>query len=163
MENTISELKCYCCKTVYKEDDKFCGNCGYPFQATPEEQKQFSIKYSVNKFSKDDIEKKVKEARIVLFVIAGFTVVQGAIIYFKEESGLLLVVNIILAAIYAGLGFWAKKKAFAAILTGTLIYLSVMILNAFVNPLTIIQGIIFKVVFLVAFIKAAYGAYKYKI
>jgi len=157
------ELKCYCCKATYNETDKFCGNCGYPFQASPEEQKQFSIKYTLNNFDKDIVRQRIKEARILLFVIAIFTFIQALILYFSLPDITILVINLILASIYTGLGFWAQKKAFAAILTGGLLYVSIILLSAFLDPSTILQGIIFKALFITGFIRAAYGAYKYKI
>lgn len=163
MENVSNELKCYCCKSVYNETDKFCGICGYPLQGTPEEQKQFSINYSVNNFEKDIVKDRIKEARIVLFIISVFTIIQSFILYFSEPNVVLLIINLILAGIYAGLGFWAKQKAFAAILTGGIIYVSIILLSAFFDPLTIFKGIIFKVLFIIGFIRAAYGAYKYKV
>jgi hypothetical protein len=163
MENEIKELKCYCCKTSYTESDKFCGNCGYPLQGTPEEQKKFSVNYTLNHFAKEDAKARVKEARIVLFVISAFTVLSAIMLYAKEEIAILLVINLIIAALYAGLGFWAKYRAFPAILTGGLIYVSIILLSAFLDPLTIFRGIILKILFIGAFIKASYGAYKYKV
>jgi len=162
MENTIA-IKCYCCHSAYNEDDKYCGNCGYPLQGTQEEQKKFVVNYNMTKIEKSTAIGNIKEARTILFVIAAFTVVSAFIIYSRDSSTLLLFINLFLAAIYALLGFWANYKAFAAILTGGLIYVSIILLSAFLDPMTIIQGIIFKVIFIIAFIKASYGAYKFKV
>ena len=164
MENNLSiGLKCYCCKAEYSASDKFCGKCGYPLQGTQEEQKKFSLNYTLNDFEKDVVKGRIGEARLILFVLAFFTAIYGLIQLFRDSETVLFVVNLILAGIYAGLGFWAKKKAFAAILTGGLIYVSIILLTAFVNPMTLIQGIIFKIIFIVAFIRSTYGAYKYKV
>jgi hypothetical protein len=164
MENSVTpRMKCYCCKSDCNESDSFCGTCGYPLKGTPEEQKKFSIDYSANRYEKEIIEKRVREARNVLFIIAAFTVIQGFIQYYKQASGMLLMIDLIMAGTYAGLAFWARHKAFAAIFTGLLIYLSVIILNAVFVPMSILSGIILKIIFIGAFIKASYGAYKYKI
>lgn len=156
-------LTCYCCNESYNETDKFCEHCGYPFQASPEEQKQFSINYTTLNFEKDIVKHRVREARIVLLILAIFTAISAIVFLIIHSSLLLLIINLILAGLYAGLSFWAKKKAFAALLTGGLIYVSVITLNAFVEPESIASGIIFKVIFIVMFIKASYGAYKYKV
>jgi hypothetical protein len=159
----LAEVKCYCCMQKCTDTDKFCGTCGYPLQGTPEEQKQFSINYTVNQFEKDIVRDRVNEARIVLYVIAAFTLIAGLVNYFNEESVLLLIINLIITGIFVGLAIWSNHKAFAAIFTGAMIYLSLILLNAFIDPATIFKGIIFKVIFIVAFIKAAYGAYKFKV
>jgi hypothetical protein len=161
--STATKLQCYCCKSEYDESDSFCGTCGFPLKGTHAEQKKFSINYANNRHDKQIIEKQVREARIVLFVIAAFTVLQGFIQYYKEASGILLMINLILAVIYAGLGFWAGYRAFAAIFTGLLIYLSIIILNAVFVPLSILSGLLLKIIFIAAFIKASYGAYKFKV
>lgn len=161
MENTLDH-KCYCCKSDYQLTDKFCGKCGYPFHASSEEQKQFSINYTLNGYGKEVAGDRVKEARVVLFVIAIFTFISALILNAQEHNGLLLGINLFLAFIYAGMGFWAGYKPFAAIFTGTLIYLSIIILAAVVDPSTIFQGIIFKVIFIVALVKASYSASKFR-
>jgi len=163
METIASELKCKCCKIAYNESDKFCGTCGYPLQGTIEEQKLFSRQYNLTQFEKDIVHKRIAEARVLLFIIALFTLIQGFVQYFKDSSAAVLIINLMFVGIYAGLGFWANKKAFAAILTGGLLYVAVIILNAFLEPLSIFHGIIFKIIFIGGFIRATYGAYKYKI
>jgi len=157
------KLKCYCCKAEYNETDSFCGSCGYPFNASEEEQKQFSIKYTVTKFGKDGVENKIKEARIILYVIASFTVLQGIILYASNENMVALIINLAIAALFACFGFWSKKNPFAATFSGVLVYMAMIILMTIIDPLSIAKGIIMKVLFSAALIRAAYGAYKYKI
>jgi hypothetical protein len=157
------ELKCYCCQSSCKDSDSFCGVCGYPFKGTTEEQKEYSLNYSINKFEKGNVTAKIKEARIILFVLAFFTFLMGAIIGVSTKNPSLLIINFILAIIYASLGSWAKKKAFAAIFVGLLIYISVILLNGILEPSTIISGIVFKIIFTVALVRAAYGSYKFRI
>ncbi len=163
METIASELKCKCCKIAYNESDKFCGTCGYPLQGTIEEQKLFSRQYNLTQFEKDIVHKRIAEARILLFIIAVFTLIYGFIEYAKEPGVAILIINLIFVAVYTGLGLWASKKAFPAILTGGLLYVAMIMLNAFLEPLSIFQGIIFKIIFIGGFIRATYGAYKYKI
>ncbi len=165
MENddNLNKLTCYCCRSAYNESDSFCGVCGYPLKGTKEEQKQFSTNYYLNKIDIDNVKVKIKQARLILYVLSGFTVITGLVLLLKDNNNLLFIVNLILAGIYLGLGFWARKKAFAAIFTGFLIYITIILLNGIFTPLTLINGIVFKVIFIIAFIKATYGAYKFKI
>lgn len=163
METGSTQPKCYCCGSHHNENDKFCGVCGYPLQGTPEEQKQFSIDYSVNSFEKDIAKDRIKQARIILFVIAAFTIIQALVQYFNDSGVVLLVINLMIAGIYTGLGFWAGRRAFAAILTAGIIFFAVILLSAAFDPATIFSGIIFKVIIIVALVRAAYGAYKYQV
>jgi hypothetical protein len=163
MENISGDMLCSCCKASYLVTDRFCGSCGFPFQGSPEEQKQFRINYSFNEIDKNLVNKRIGEARIILFVISGFTLIQS-LLMFANDSGIpLLITNLIICGIYAGLGFWAKPKPFAAILTGGLIYVSLILLSAFFDPSTIYKGILFKIIFITAFVRASYGAYKFKV
>lgn len=164
MENQFNSVqRCYCCHEPYNDADRFCARCGYPLQGTTEEQQSFSSQYALNKLDEDNVRAKVGQARLVLFLLAGFTALSAAIVFTQTENTALLGINLILAVIYAGLGFWAANKAFAAIFTGALIYFSIILLNGIVDPVTLLHGIIFKIIFIVAFVKASYGAYKYKI
>lgn len=158
-----NELKCYCCKATYNESDKFCGKCGYPLKATPEEQKKFSINYTLNRFEKDIVKGRLQEVRIILYVISAFTLIYGFVYFIESKSIVLLIVYILFAIMYFLFAVWAKKNAFAASLTGGIVYVSTIVFMAFIYPLSIFSGIIFKVIFIIAFIRATYGSYKYKV
>lgn len=60
------------------------------------------------------------------------------------ESWSILVFNLGLAATMAGLFFWAKRSAFAAILTAAAVYAAVIVTNAIIDPATIPQGFLIK-------------------
>jgi 4-hydroxybenzoate polyprenyltransferase len=163
MENLSVEMLCPCCKTGCLETDRFCGNCGYPYQGSDEDQKQFRVNYSFNDIDKDLVNKRISEARIILFIISGFTLIQTLLLYIDNPSPAILITNLIICGIYAGLGFWAKHNPFAAILLGGLIYVSMILLSGFVDPSTLAKGIFLRIIFIIAFIRASYGAYKFKV
>ena len=54
-------------------------------------------------------------------------------------------INYLLAAIMIGLWFWAQRAAFPALLTGLCVYLVVQVLSAVVDPSTLVQGWIWKI------------------
>lgn len=60
--------------------------------------------------------------------------------------------NYFLAVVMFGLYRWAKKSPFPAIVTALCVYLAVIVLNAIIDPLTIVQGIIIKIIFISALI-----------
>ncbi len=73
------------------------------------------------------------------------------------ESWGILVVNLGLAAIMVGFFFWAKRSAFAAIVAAAAVYAAVIVLNAIIDPASILQGFLIKgivILFLVRGIKS---------
>jgi len=160
---TTDYLACPGCTTKVNEQDSFCEYCGFPLKATEKEQNLYRLKKAADKIDSDLAIKKIKEARNILFIIAALTLIFGIVMYFSTNSLDLLITNLILSIIYCGLGFWATSKPFPATLTALLIYIGIILLNAFIDPNTIYQGILFKIIFTIALVKASYGAYKFKI
>jgi hypothetical protein len=60
--------------------------------------------------------------------------------------------------IYLILAAWSNKNPFGAILTAFIIYITLIVINAFFDPATIIQGIIIKIFFIGALIKGTRSA-----
>ncbi|MDJ0720749.1 MAG: hypothetical protein QNJ04_03925 [Desulfobacterales bacterium] len=69
-----------------------------------------------------------------------------------QEVLWLFLTNYFLAAVMFGLYLWARKAPFPAMLTALCVYLAVIVLNAIVDPLSIAQGVVIKVIFIAALI-----------
>jgi hypothetical protein len=147
---------CGACFKHVTGEDSFCDGCGYPLKGTEQEQKYFISVRDAKEIDLESALKKIKRAGHVLYWVAGGTLLMGLIIAFTstvpEERANLLIVNTILAAVYAGLGFWSQKKPFAGIISGFALYMIILILNAIINPLSIASGIIIKIIFIGYFI-----------
>lgn len=74
------------------------------------------------------------------------------------EVRLVFITNYVLAAIMLGLFFWCKKSPLAASTTALCVYLAVIVLNAIIDPTTLVQGIIIKLFFFAAMIAAIKAA-----
>ncbi len=77
-------------------------------------------------------------------------------VYFEMYS--IFVLNYLLALAMFGLSFWARKSPFPAMITALCLYLAVNVLNAIVDPATIAQGWLIKILFfgaMIAGIKAS--------
>jgi hypothetical protein len=164
-----ANLACPACAAQATTDDAFCNGCGYPLQGTEKEQQMFLSVRDAKSFDLDEAHKKIKRSSNALFFIGGLTVIAGLAAYAvsKDHSTKInvLLTNVILGAIYVVLGFWCKKKPLAAIISGLSLYVLIFVLNAVVNPLTIVSGIIFKIVIVGMFIngiKSAIEAEKIK-
>ncbi|MGZ3776027.1 MAG: hypothetical protein ACXVI9_00065 [Mucilaginibacter sp.] len=167
----ITEETVYCksCAAQATANDQFCNSCGYPLKGAEQEQKKFLMDKSYKELNLDEANKQVKRASYALYYIAGATLLSGLILYGVNkggsQNGTVLLVNTIIAVIFAAIGIWCPRKPLAAIITGASFYALIVILNAVSNPLTILSGIIFKIFIVGCFIrgiKAALEADKLK-
>jgi hypothetical protein len=69
-----------------------------------------------------------------------------------------LAINIGLAAMFFGLWVWAKRNVLGACVTALLLFITVFAINAAVDPKTLGQGVIVKVLFVAALVKAISAA-----
>ena len=120
----ITEETIYCksCEATAAAGDQFCTGCGYPLRGTEQEQERFLMDKGYKELNLEEAKKQVKRASYALYYVAGATFVGGLIVYGLNRNGLqngtVLLVNIIIAIIFAAIGFWCTSKPLAAIITG---------------------------------------------
>ncbi|MEO6976950.1 MAG: zinc ribbon domain-containing protein [Mucilaginibacter sp.] len=171
-ELTTTPVTVQRCETCYKDvspDDAFCQSCGYPLKGTDQEQKDFRLQHDFRNIDLFAFNSKIKKASNALYYLSGIFVVSGLIIYFinpnAENAVAVLITNLILAMLFLALGGYSKKKPLACIISGLCLYTIIVILNAIVDPITIVRGIIFKIVvigFLINGLKSALEVEKIK-
>lgn len=108
----------------------------------------------------------IRQARICLGIIAGLLLLAAALGWFGMESELtkarqsgayirdgvvaqiktLIAANVVLSVGFVGLAIWAGRNAFAAVLTGLVLYVCLILASAAVAPITLVQGIVIKVI-----------------
>jgi len=157
-----TSTQCKACSTPSTSLDSFCQNCGFPLKETEEEQNTFIYARDYRSYELDQMNRKIRSAGNTIFILAGVFALMG-IIYFlmlgeAQGGNAILVVNLILAGIYVGLGFWSKQNAIAAIVSALVLFGVVQILNIIEDPTSIFKGIIMKVVVIVYLIKGLNSA-----
>lgn len=78
-----------------------------------------------------------------------------------KEVLFVFLTNYFLAAVMFVLYWWARRTPFPAMVTALCVYLTVIVLNAIIEPLTLAQGIVIKIIFIgaiIAGIKASLAA-----
>jgi hypothetical protein len=75
---------------------------------------------------------------------------------------IILAVAIFLGVIYAGLGLMVKSYPVPITIVALVLYIGTILVLAFIEPQTLVQEIIVKVVFVVGMIKALHAALTYK-
>lgn len=160
MENTssLNENACSFCKKSIEQDVIFCPHCGHPENGTEKERAQFFAKRAMNKNKAIDTKDKISFARNTLFVLAGIMVLFGIIIYGSTNSVLDLGINLFFAFIYLVLAFWSEQKPFVALLIGLFLYITLIVINAIIDPVTLVRGIIWKVLIISYLGKGIYSA-----
>lgn len=77
----------------------------------------------------------------------------------EREPYQILGINLLLACIMAALAYWSRRSALPAVVTALAVFVVVHLLNALVDPTTIAQGVIIKVVATIVLIKGVRAAY----
>ena len=104
------------------------------------------------------LKKKINSARNTLYVMAAINFVFGLYFFFTNQDIATLVASMILSIIYLLLAYWSSQKPLMALLLGLLLYLTTIIISAIVDPVTIIQGILWKIVIIAYLGKGIYSA-----
>lgn len=145
---------CYYCKSKgLTENDKFCPHCAFPQQGTQFEMKSFIRKINQKKILLEEHKDKIKKARTVLYVLAVINAGLGILTSLNSEHEMAgIIVSVIIGLIFTGLGIWCNYNPFAAILTGFFVYVTLIIIGAVFDPISLIKGIVMKIFIISAFV-----------
>lgn len=114
-----------------------------------------------------ELDKAAKSGSTALFVVATvqlvFGIILGSMMEDKDAGQALIIASVALGVYFGALGFWARHSPLAALVVGLVSFVGLHVVNAVIDPMTIAQGLIMKVVviyFLVKGVKAAMEAKK---
>lgn len=153
-----SSILCPNCNTESPSTQKFCSSCSYPITGTLEERSQFAATIGKHKLNIKRAKEQISNAKMIIYLISGLTFLFGLILYFQTEDFVTLIVNICMCLLYLIMAAWADKNPFAAILTAFIIYVTFILVNAFIEPGTLFSGLIMKIIVIGGFIKAIRSA-----
>ncbi len=120
--------------------DSFCPDCGFPQQGTEAEQRRFVVEKRRERSLQVDHEAMVRKARNFLLLAAGLNMIT-----FLSKDPLTLLIGLIISGIFVGLSFWAKRRAYPAILTGLLTYISIQLLFGVIDIWLLVGGLLWKI------------------
>jgi hypothetical protein len=134
---------CSACEAKIAEGDKFCDACGA------------KVLDDVDEFHfRSNIEPAMKKGAQWIGAVAILYVLGGILMYAMNEDTTVLAFNLVLAAIQAGLWQWAKRSLLPAAIAALVLFVTVHLASAVIEPESIIRGIFIKVVFLVVLARA---------
>ena len=103
-------------------------------------------------------DKSLKQARILLYIVAGLQLLVG-IIEFSSAKG--VEINQIAGVIDGGIGImfilfalWSYKKPATAFMTALILFIVIHVVSAIFDPTQIAKGIILKIIVIIGLIKA---------
>lgn len=93
-------------------------------------------------FSMKGYDKHVRNARVILYILAGLSLltfvsiipIDGPVKY------LLTGMTIAMAAVFFILGYWSKKKPYTALLTALIYFFALVLLAAIMKPESLLTG-----------------------
>ena len=178
----MSEITCPHCGTMNPAGSSFCESCGKALpvgtSAGPRVVGEGSIASTSagQNLQAQELKKKMKSARGALLAVAIIQVVVGFFLYaiLADEAGkpnslmtkadlnIMLVVILVIGAIYFGLWVWAKSAPFPAALTGLILYVTLWLGQGVMDPASLVQGILIKIIIVAVLIKAVQAGLEYR-
>lgn len=151
-------LICDNCKAENPSDKNFCSACSFPVGGTADEQRNFRLLVSSRKRLLSDAHDKIKSAKNIIYVLAGIFFVFGLFTGLVNNDFPMLVVNLFMCILYLIFAAWCTKNPFGAILTAFIVYITLQVVNAFVEPTSIASGFIIKIFVVAALVKGIRSA-----
>ena len=143
----MSSIVCPTCKTSYSIEPPICANCGYPFNATKEIQAKFIADQITKKGHIRDTKDQLKMSRNILFAIAFINLIWSGMRLFLVRMDLQIYVNSLIGMIFLFFAFFIKKKPLVSVVIPLVLLLSIYAVTGLINPLLLVNGIIWKVIF----------------
>lgn len=132
-----------------------------PNEITPESNAETI--FTPEEFSMEGYDKHIRQARNACFIGAGLLLINALLLFSKYPFDIeIFWLDYLLWTIYIGgfiaCGFWTKGKPYYAIIGGMIILALFIIINAIIEPTTIISGLLFKIGIAVVLIKGLQDA-----
>ena len=178
-----ADLRCPACQSQIQLLDEYCPRCGHAL-GTPSRFMHlhsvqgattairilaalyaifgvimFFVGYSETNAALENLKQFADHEE--LLPVDGVTYTAGELrkLVLWEHRGM-LVVNLILCALMLVLAWWSKRKPLPAILVAAAVFAAVQVMNAMIDPKTLVQGLIIKIFIVAVLIKGIKGALK---
>jgi hypothetical protein len=179
---TVADSACPHCGAENEAGAEFCGSCG---KALPRQSAtgprvlsatDGSLSASGREFVADDLKRQMNKASGALLAVAILQTIVGPILLLKAKAdmektnpgvpieikpiGYVMIFGIAIA--FYVLWLWSRKNPFPAAIVGLVLFVTLHLLDAVVDPATIVQGILVKIIVVVVLAKAVSAGAKYR-
>ena len=147
----MNDLKCPNCKEDISQVEIDCEHCGFPLSGTDKEKSIFIGKQISNKSKIGDAKKSQVKAQRILYIIGGFQIINGVLVYLNTRNITDVVFYIILGLLLGVFGYFSSKKPILFLSLALILILSYYGLLYIIDPEFILRGILWKIV-IIAFL-----------
>jgi len=114
--------------------------------------------FNEQEFSMEGYDKHIRQARNALFIAAAILLLNALLLFSKYPVDLeIMWLDYLIWVVYIGgfvaLALWTKRKPYYAIIGGLIFMGIFIVVNAIIDPSTIVGGIIFKIAVIAFLIK----------
>ena len=166
---------CPHCGAQYVEGQRFCESCGkaVPTAAggAPRLVGDTPTSGAGFKLASDELHKQQKKASTALIIVAILQTLGAILIYFVVENtrGQAPEINHIVTGVVAavaigfwGLWWWSRSNPLPAAITGLVVFVTLHLVEAVMDPTSIIRGILIKIIVIVLLVSAIQAGIKYR-
>lgn len=141
---------CPACKKENPEIAIFCETCNYPFEGTEKEKAIHIGRFVTKKGVTVDSEVHINRSRSILLIIAVLNIFAIAMGLAEPELYAMIDIafNVVITTVFIWCAVTIKKNPFIKILIPFLLILFINVLNFIVDPNTIAQGIVLKIIYI---------------
>ena len=114
----------------------------------------------------EQYQKSMRNARVWLYVIAGFQLLMGVLEYYqadeRTEGIVAFCIDAFIALLFLALALWSRKHPVQAFTSALIAYAVFLLVFAYFDIANLYRGVIFKVLIILALVKANKDARKYE-
>lgn len=149
---------CENCQATYTIGQKFCTTCSYPLGGEEWEKRDFRLNIARQSTLIKQSAQKVKNARNIVYFMAAAFIITGLIFGFTLDDFPTMMVNGFLCLTFLIIAAWCERNPFGALLTAFVLYLTVQVVGAIIEPSSIASGIVMKLIFVFGLVKGIQSA-----
>ncbi|MCH3882854.1 MULTISPECIES: hypothetical protein [Tenacibaculum] len=145
----MEKIICLACKNESTQSVDNCIKCDFPFNGSEQEKSKHIGQFIMKKGVVYDTDESLGRSKKIISIIALFNTI---FLIFGLYNGQIDILNIILNLIVIFIFIWCaitiKKNPFEKTLIPLILFISIIILNFIINPNTLFQGILWKIIFI---------------
>lgn len=140
-------MNCPKCNETAAPNQAFCENCGAPLKGGVVRKRAPRKRVS---HAEREYARHIKHAQITIFVVAALSFLAALMIFLLMQSRfsgswptdvlVMFIGQLVVGIIYIGLGFWSASNPFAASLTTLILFITLILIGAVINPASILMG-----------------------
>ncbi|KKN81816.1 hypothetical protein LCGC14_0315820 [marine sediment metagenome] len=173
----MSTIVCPHCQAENPPEAAFCEACGKAVPQTTDgprivEGNQLAVTSSGRAVQADLLHKAARRAATPLIVLGVLQIAIGIALFLINRNSddadvvaaapIMLAILSLIGVLFLGLGLWARKNPLPASIVGLVVYCTLIVAGALLNPATIIQGILIKIIIILVLVRSVGAGLKYK-